>query len=239
MKRSSSRWITLLCVAACATVLSIAGLGAEQLPTRARSADGRLNVWCQCHNSGQLTKVALDSNLDGRSDVEEYYDLHGALVRRESDRNFNGQVDLVEEFDPVTHEHARSVVDLDFDGTADLLVLFSNGQPVFSEQAHTVAGTRGRRNETGEPYLQLVRNDGPGRLAPLADPFRTETNIRSAIAVASSDECVGVSATGGPPCSRVEVVRPVSSPVRLFASDVSLSAPAFFFARAPRGPPHS
>src|SRR5882672_4543223 len=73
-----------------------------------------------------------DKNGDGRPDVHEYYQ-RGALVRRESDRNFNDRVDLVQEFDPATREHTRSVVDVDFDGRADLLVLFRDGQPVFSK----------------------------------------------------------------------------------------------------------
>ena len=53
-------------------------------------------------------------------------------MRRDSDRDFNDRVDLVQEFDPTTHEHVRTVVDVDSDGTADLLVLFQDGRPVFS-----------------------------------------------------------------------------------------------------------
>src|SRR4029077_2909888 len=98
-----------------------------------QNGDGRPDVWRHYDNRGQLTEVDVDTNFDGRPDIEEYYE-RGVLVRRESDRNFNGQADLLEEFDVDTHGHTRSVVDTDYDGTADLLVFFRDNRPVFSKQ---------------------------------------------------------------------------------------------------------
>ena len=61
--------------------------------TEDRNADGRPDVWRHFDRRGQLTTVAVDTNFDGRSDVQEIYD-DGVLRRRDSDRNFNNQVDL-------------------------------------------------------------------------------------------------------------------------------------------------
>src|SRR5579864_2573753 len=115
MERWSVRWVASLCTVACATVAVVTMWPTDrQVRTADRNADGRPDVWRHYDNRGRLVEVAVDSNFDGRSDVEEYYD-DGALVRRESDRNFDDRVDLVEEFDALTHEQIRSVVDLDYD----------------------------------------------------------------------------------------------------------------------------
>jgi hypothetical protein len=103
-----------------------------------RNGDGRPDVWRVYDQQRQLSEVSIDTNFDGRSDVEEYYD-RGALVRRESDRDFSDRVDFVEEFDATTHEHVRSVADVDFDGKADLLELFQAGRLVYVKWASQVA----------------------------------------------------------------------------------------------------
>ena len=104
---------------------------ARAVRTEDQNRDGQPDVWREYDGLGRLAGVLVDTNFDGRSDVHEYYDDDGALVRRESDRDFNDRVDLVQEFDAKTRERARSVVDTDFDGTADLLVLFQGGKPVW------------------------------------------------------------------------------------------------------------
>src|SRR5215831_18265974 len=78
--------------------------------------DGRPDVWRVYDDRGQLQSAAFDTNFDGRSDVQEYYQ-RGRLVRREADRDFNDRVDLLQEFDSVTQESTRAVIDVDFDGT--------------------------------------------------------------------------------------------------------------------------
>src|SRR4051812_42651533 len=99
-------------------------------PTTDRNRDGRPDIWRSYDPRGQVAEVAIDSNFDGRSDIREYY-RGGALVRRETDRDFNDRVDLVQEFDPKTRELVRAVTDLDFDGVADLLELFHGGRTVY------------------------------------------------------------------------------------------------------------
>src|SRR5262245_38566881 len=68
--------------------------------------NGRFDVQPSGSNDLELASVRVDTNRDGRSDVEEFYE-HGALVRRESDRDFNDQIDLVQEFDPATRQIVR------------------------------------------------------------------------------------------------------------------------------------
>ena len=95
-------------VCALAAVISL-WTRARDVRTDDQNRDGRPDVWRVYDHQGQLTAVAVDTNFDGRSDVHE--DLQGgALVRRESDRDFNDRVDLVQEFDATTREAVRSVV---------------------------------------------------------------------------------------------------------------------------------
>src|SRR4249920_783144 len=105
MRRGSCRWLAVrLCVMACA-VAAVVSLWphARDVRTDDQNRDGRPDVWRAYDRQGQLTTVAVDTNFDGRSDVHEYY-AGGARVRRESDRDFNDRVDLVQDFDATTRE---------------------------------------------------------------------------------------------------------------------------------------
>src|ERR1700729_2648150 len=124
--RVVSLWALVAGAAAAVSLWPPAGY----IRTEDHNGDGRPDVWRAYDRNGQLFEVAVDTNFDGRSDVHEYYE-RGTLVRRESDRDFNDRVDLIEEFDPATREQLRSLEDVDDDGIADLLVLFQGGQPVF------------------------------------------------------------------------------------------------------------
>src|SRR5580765_2076236 len=137
-RRSATSPIISICVVVCAAAASLSWWARGDVRAEDQNHDGRPDVWRAYDRQGRLASVALDTNFDGRSDVQEYYE-RGALVRRESDRNFNDRVDLVQEFDATTREALRSVVDVDFDGTADLLVVFQGGQPVFSKWADNAA----------------------------------------------------------------------------------------------------
>src|SRR5580765_6097637 len=123
-----SRFRRSLAVSACATACVVAAAASLWSPGARlyrgdRNVDKPLNIWRTDDRQDQVSEVAIDTNSDGRTDVREYYE-RGVLVRRESDRDLNDRVDLVQEFDPTTSQPTRSVVDVDFDGTADLLVLF-------------------------------------------------------------------------------------------------------------------
>jgi hypothetical protein len=230
MKISSLRWIALLCVVASATVAAVeVWPAAERIRTQDKNGDGRPDIWRRYDAKGLLTEVAVDSNFDGRPDVEEYYE-RGVLVRRESDRNFNGQADLIEEFDADTHTQTRSVVDIDYDGTADLLVLFRDGRAVFSKRA-------------GPPQLSANltrrRAGDPGHLDPLSNPFDSDVAIRAPRLTSSTEDCVGLSTSGGLPAPRMTAIGPLSPSTQLVTLDVHISALILLPSRSTRAPPLS
>jgi len=239
MKELLARSVALLCTVACATVAVFTVWPTDRHVRSAdRNGDGRPDVWRQYDNRGQLIEVAVDSNFDGRSDIQEYFD-HGVLVRRESDRNFDDQVDLVEEFDAATHEQIRSVVDLDYDGSADLLILFRDGRPVFAERARgPLLTTDPQRAEIAARDSQFVHRIGGDPLVQLTDPFRRDTAVRGTHgAAASSDDCVSLSTSRGRPAAGVETVSPPACVTLLVTSDVQPGALTSFLPRSPRGPP--
>jgi hypothetical protein len=242
MKNLWARSVGLFCVVACATVAAVAvSPDARRVRTEDRNRDGRPDAWRHYDQSGRLTEVALDSNFDGRSDVAEYYDSRGAIVRRESDRNFNGQVDLVEEFEPTTHEHTRSVIDVDYDGSADILVLFRDGQPVFSRQARPATVDVGQRRQSAAHSSQLVRDENGDSLAPLLDPFQSDTAVRGAsFTPPDSSGYVGLSTSGGLPRRSAGTASPAfSTSPRPLASDLAPHSSVPLSPRSPRGPPLS
>jgi hypothetical protein len=239
MKELSTRCVALLCVVFIATVAAVSVWPTPRdVRAEDRNGDGRPDIWRQYDDREQVTEVSVDSNFDGRSDIQEYYD-RGVLVRRESDRNFDDHVDLVEEFDGATREHVRSVIDVDYDGIADLLVLFHNGRPVFSRQAHPLTVDLRPRGAISTYDFQLARRRATDPLAPLTDPFRTDTTVRGTRAASSSADCVGLSTSGGLPGSSVEAVSPMPSSARLVARDVQPHALTLLLPRSPRGPPLS
>jgi hypothetical protein len=240
MKHLLAWCVAVLCVVASATVAAVATWPhAPDVRTEDRNGDGRPDVWRQYDDQGQPTEVGIDTNFDGRSDIQEYYE-HGTLVRRESDRNFDDRVDLVEEFDTTTHEHIRSIVDVDYDGSADLLVLFQDGRPVFSKQVSSLTVNPRQTGNIVPQYSQLVRRRGDlDRLAPLTDPFRVDTSIGGTQQASSRPDSVGLSTSGGLPESCIHAVSPVAPSARFVARDVQAGALAHLSVPSPRGPPLS
>jgi hypothetical protein len=176
MRGQSARYVAVVGMLAWATLAAFSTWPASRhIRTDDRNGDGRPDSWRTYDRHGQLVERAIDSNFDGRSDVHEYY-TRGELVRRESDRNFDDRIDLVEEFDTTTHEQVRSVADSDFDGTADVLVLFRAGRPVFIERVASSVRL-GDLDERHTKTMPLRRGDAP--LARFSDPFARELALRS------------------------------------------------------------
>lgn len=188
------------------------------------------------HRPGHLSEVIVDTNFDGRSDVHEYYE-DGALVRRESDRDFNDRVDLIQEFDATTREHARSVVDVDFDGRADLLVLFQDGKPVFRKWASPI--TPGTSAAALSPLANALPGEASSGLAPLDDPFAGDLAVKTVRVATAADDCVGLSSSVGLPASCADVTSPLVSSSDLVDSGLSRSPSAAATPYSPRGPPAS
>ncbi len=212
------RLVLPACILGFALALGAASrpLALGRVQTDDRNHDGRPDVWRFFDARGKLTRVAIDANFDGRPDQEEVYQ-HEALTRRSSDRNFDQRVDLVEEFDPITHERVRSLVDVDYDGRADLLVLFASGRPVHSEWAATSA------TPAAAPGARRARpaSFSHDQLAPLEDPFAATSAFGVASIGDSSDSPAVASLTAL-----------AEEPIRSTASSLPLS----LVGAAPAGP---
>ncbi len=180
-----------LCALACAAGVAISlRLPIGDLRVQDKNGDGRPDTWRLYDHQGRLSEVSVDTNFDGRPDVHEFY-RRGALVRRESDRNFNDRVDLVQEFDPATRQHTRSVVDVDFDGTADLLVLFRDGEPVFSKWSRPAprpASAPGAAGANAALYTSAWARAARGPLTPLEDPFSGDRSVSATHSLSSSSD---------------------------------------------------
>ena len=213
MRQGSSRPLVVsLCALACvAAAVSLWPLGRD-VRTDDKNRDGRPDVWRVYDRQGQLATMTVDTNFDGRSDVHEYYE-RGALVRRESDRDFNDQIDLVQEFDATTRQTVRSVSDVDFDGVADLLVLFRGGQPVYSEWAH---GRTVALSSPSAPPVNVAQRGADHQLLSLEDPFRANLAISAIRLGFGFGDRVGLATSGGLP----EFCRNTGSPL-WSSSDVS------------------
>ena len=231
MYRRSLCALALVSLGVCSLVASLSLRPAGRaVRTEDRNGDGRPDVWRVYDTHGQLLERTIDANFDGRSDIHEYY-AHGALARRESARHFDDRIDLVEDFDPSTHERIRSLVDVDEDGAANLLVLFQAGRPVFSKYATLPLPLASAR------WSPERRDRLADALRPLADPFSGDTAIGLVrlAPVGDAGQAAAISA-GVPVAPRVipHAVLPAGIVSGLDAHGCSL----VFIARpAPRGPP--
>jgi hypothetical protein len=233
------RWRTQrLTIALGLAVCLLAAVATVWLPTgrpstEDRNHDGRPDVWRSYGADGQLVSVALDTNFDGRSDVNEFYD-NGALIRREIDRDFNNRVDLVQEFDPATRQIVRSISDIDADGVADVLLLFQDGQPVYSKWAHRHA--RAASGAFNAVESSATADTGQPPLVALSDPFSGDLAVKATRSSAPACDTLAVSPTSGLPQTTLPAVL-LAAASRFATSDCfAVSAPATGPA-SPRGPP--
>jgi hypothetical protein len=213
-----------------------AGLFFTSLPHRSTrtedlNRDGRPDVWRAYGRDGRIARIAVDTNFDGRSDVEELYE-NGILVRRQTDRDFDNRIDLVQDFDPATRQIVRSLTDVNADGVADLLVLFQNGTPVFSKWIST--GARDRLPERLVARAAAQPSNEPP--AALHDPFSGDLSFTAVRVHATADEPFFLPAPIGPAQA---VARPVvvAGSAQAFASDRPLPSATPLGTSALRGPP--
>jgi hypothetical protein len=223
-----------LCAIACAVgaVISLWPSGLD-VRTEDNNRDGRPDVWRVYNSRGQVATVSVDTNFDGRSDVQEYY-AGGALVRRESDRDFNDQIDLIQDFDADTRQSVRSVTDVDFDGSADLLVLFDDGQPVYArwKPGFTAAESAG----DGLQSSTLPQRTADSRLEALQDPFDSDLAVRP-VHIDSGPGDVGTAQSGGLPQTGEAIASPFASAPRLSDFTAPVPSTAAIIPHSPRGPP--
>jgi hypothetical protein len=237
MRRATGRSFMISLSALACVMGAVLSLWPAALEVRTEdlNRDGRPDVWRVYNRRGQVASVSVDTNFDGRSDVQEYYD-GGALVRRESDRDFDDQIDLVQEFDAATRQSVRSVTDVDFDGSADLLVLFEAGRPV---------SARWKSGFTpGEPHsgggvapLAIPLRTADNRLVTFLDPFSGELAIRPIQLSQNPGEYIGTAQSGGLPRGGDALVSPSASAPHLTDGGAPAPASAAIIPHSPRGPP--
>ena len=201
--------VAVFCLLACGALASLSPPWPGAFShTEDRNGDGRPDVWRTYDREGQVSEVAIDTNFDGRSDVHEHYE-RGALVSREVDRNFDDRIDLIQEFDPETHDQVRSVEDVDYDGAADVLVLFEDGKPIFRKWASRPGHAGAVSSSPTHPNIRARAADDP--LTPLTDPFQAELAVRAVRTVTGSGAGVGLSTSGGMPAPGLDDLCPLLS----------------------------
>jgi hypothetical protein len=206
--------------------------------TEDRNHDGQPDLW-ETNPDVNESVVAIDTNLDGRPDERLRY-RNGDLIRLEADSDFDNRVDIVEEFDPVTHEVVRSLIDIDEDGRADLLVLSQDGQPVFEKWADQIAPPEDARADGRRVPTVLAspanRPADDGDLIPLADPFIGDITVRSTRSWRPAPRDSLLSTSGGLPLPTA-VISDARSSVSVGESALYVSLPLAFAPASPRGPP--
>jgi len=95
-----------------------------------RTPDGRADQWLNRVDAGNY-QVLIDTNGDQRPDVIKTY-RNGQLVQVERDRNYNGAVDLVQQYSQGLL--VREVHDDDFDGKPESIWTFRNGKVAMVER---------------------------------------------------------------------------------------------------------
>jgi len=218
--------LSCMLTAAGSLLLRSGGVHAED-----RNGDGRPDLWHFYDASGQLRRTLTDTNFDGASDTDEYYQ-HGVITRRVVDRNFDHRADRDDEFDLITHERVRSIVDVDFDGRADLLVLFQNGQPVLTKWTSDLPpGATNVSVPSGVPAP-----DGTYGFAPMVDPFRGTTAFHAPRTIAQLDLTVAPPGAGGLPVAPVRAGPPAARSTAGRTNSTSFASTALT-PSPPRGPP--
>jgi hypothetical protein len=105
-----------------------AGLREEQVDL---DGDGKTNVWNYYDGSGTLVRRETDLNLDARPDVISYY-TGGTLTGEEMDGDFDGRVDWVDHY--TNGQRDRAEADTDYDGRIDVIFYYQNGALVKKER---------------------------------------------------------------------------------------------------------
>lgn len=134
------------------------------LQTEDRNGDGRSDVWRWYDSKGQLIRVEVDTNFDGRPDwLAEYHD--NRITRIRIDSNYDNRIDEEIDFDAQTGAIVSDTIDVDRDGRADVRRLYARGTVVYSERA------------PANPAAAKVGVSGT--LALFIDPFLNELAIQS------------------------------------------------------------
>ncbi len=92
-----------------------------------KNGDGKPDKWA-AFVDGVVVEIGYDRNHDGKRDFWEYLNPNGRIARTESDRNFDGQPDLVVHY--ANGHLAFKVIDDNFDGIPDRIIYFDGDERV-------------------------------------------------------------------------------------------------------------
>jgi hypothetical protein len=223
-------WTTFAAAASLLIVLGARALypsSGIRLRTEDRNGDGRPDVWKYYDDRGTLLHVAIDTNFDGRSDIDESFE-QGQLVARQQDRNFDDRVDRIDTFDVSTGQLAVSTIDVDLDGRADEEVFFRDGRPVAVHWAEKSKASQ--LLEAGAERRRAA--DDP--LEPFDNPFGAESRVRTAIP--RTEKLSAEAARPALPITFFAESVLAAAPVTWTAFDSFVASPDLALCR-PRGPP--
>jgi len=128
-----------------------------------RDGDGRVDQWI-FRERGEISRIELDENADGRPDRFIYYDLDTHQIARvEEDSNADGKSDSWTDY--VDGKIARRRGDGDFDGSIDTWTFYRGGVITRHEQDTTGNGFRDRVGyySNGKITREEKDLDGDGR----------------------------------------------------------------------------
>ncbi len=114
----------------------VEGLVAQEIDLDGNGKVDVRNLWQPLESGGRtLVKKETDLDLDGRMDMVSTYDATGALVREEVDLDFDGRNDLTDHY----KEGQRVFAELDsnFDGRKDTFLYFlaaDGGKPLLDRK---------------------------------------------------------------------------------------------------------
>jgi hypothetical protein len=111
----------------------------------------------------------LDVNADGRKDVIRYYDDEGRTLREESDRDFDGKMDLALVFQEGRIQ--RKETDDDRDGDIDSKIFYEDGKPLRIERDLSGRSTAAQWNPDRWEYYE------DGRLVRMGTDLDGDTRV--------------------------------------------------------------
>jgi hypothetical protein len=116
-----------------------------------------------------LVEVKVDMNTDGKPEIVNYYrertDAARLLVRKDTDLNQDGRIDVRTEYDDAG-QRVKEQIDADFDGRADWVDHYIGGKRTFTEADTDFNGTFDlfKYFESGVVRRKERDSDGNGKI---------------------------------------------------------------------------
>lgn len=115
------------------TVAALVACATTKEPQTLTQPDEEQSAVIETQTVGKLKKEAIDLNNDDRPDIYNYYSIDGRrrLIRKESDINFDGTVDVISHYE--SGQLVKEEIDADFDGKTDWTDFYEEGRRIRQE----------------------------------------------------------------------------------------------------------